>query len=103
MATALGYSVRRFDFPLGDVPGMSSDEVVEIHAGQIREETRALVFPHIDNIVGLGFSQNGLYYAAWDGTAVEIWIGSTGAEAGAIDLSAAATNVRARILFTVTT
>jgi selenocysteine lyase/cysteine desulfurase len=52
-ATVRGYSVRRFDFPLADVPGMSAEEVVRIHQEQIREETRALVFPHIDNIVGL--------------------------------------------------
>jgi selenocysteine lyase/cysteine desulfurase len=53
MAARRGYRVRQFDFPVGDVPGMSADEVVEIHAAQIREETRVLVFPHIDNIVGL--------------------------------------------------
>ncbi len=49
----MGYAVRSFDFPLGDVPGLAADEVVEIHRRQIRPETRVLVFPHIDNIVGL--------------------------------------------------
>jgi len=48
-----GFSVRRFDFPVSDVTGMSAEDVVRIHEGQIRDETRVLVFPHIDNIVGL--------------------------------------------------
>jgi len=48
-----GYAVRRFDIPLDDVPGMSLQDVVRLHEEQIREETRVLVFPHIDNIVGL--------------------------------------------------
>jgi selenocysteine lyase/cysteine desulfurase len=52
-AVSRGYDVRRFQFPLGDVPGMSVEDVVRIHEEQIRDETRALVFPHIDNIVGL--------------------------------------------------
>jgi selenocysteine lyase/cysteine desulfurase len=52
-AEARGFTVRRFDFPLSDVPEMSARDVVRIHEEQIREETRALVFPHIDNIVGL--------------------------------------------------
>ncbi|MFC1662380.1 aminotransferase class V-fold PLP-dependent enzyme [Gemmatimonadota bacterium] len=53
MATPKGYAVRRFEFPLRDVPGMSAEEVVQAHAEQIRDETRVLVFPHVDNIVGL--------------------------------------------------
>jgi selenocysteine lyase/cysteine desulfurase len=48
-----GFLVRRFEFPVGDVPGMTAQDVVQIHAEQIRDETRVLVFPHIDNIVGL--------------------------------------------------
>ena len=48
-----GYAVRRFDFPVTDVPSLTADEVVEIYGRQIRAETRVLVFPHVDNIVGL--------------------------------------------------
>jgi selenocysteine lyase/cysteine desulfurase len=48
-----GFTVRRFDFPVADVPGMSMEDVIRIHQDQIRDETRVLVFPHIDNIVGL--------------------------------------------------
>lgn len=50
---ASGYSVRRFDFPILDVPGLSEEDVVEIHRRQIRPATRVLVFPHVDNIIGL--------------------------------------------------
>lgn len=55
----------------------------------------------LDKVTGVGFSPDGVYHAVWDGTAVEIWIGSTGAEAGAIDLSAATTKVRAVCEFTI--
>ena len=52
-ASRRGYAVRRFDFPVTDVPNLTVDQVVEIHRRQIRPETRVLVFPHVDNIVGL--------------------------------------------------
>jgi selenocysteine lyase/cysteine desulfurase len=48
-----GYSVRRFEFPIADVPSLSAADVVRIHLEAIRDETRVLVFPHVDNIVGL--------------------------------------------------
>lgn len=48
-----GYTVRRFDVPLDNVAGLSEAEVVAMHAEQIRAGTRVLVFPHIDNIVGI--------------------------------------------------
>lgn len=48
-----GFTARRFDFPVTDVPGMSAADVVELHRRQIRPETRVLVFPHVDNAVGL--------------------------------------------------
>jgi selenocysteine lyase/cysteine desulfurase len=50
---ARGFSVRRFDFPVRDIPEMSADEVVEVHRLALSERTRVLVFPHVDNIVGL--------------------------------------------------
>jgi selenocysteine lyase/cysteine desulfurase len=53
LAQSRGFSVRRFEFPIEDVPGLSAEEVVRLHTEQIRDETRVLVFPHIDNIVGL--------------------------------------------------
>ncbi len=53
VASERGFSVRRFDFPIRDVPGLSAGDVVALHAEQIRPETRVLVFPHVDNMVGL--------------------------------------------------
>lgn len=52
-ASKKGYAVRRFDFPVTDVPGLTADQVVEIYRREIRPETRVLVFPHVDNVVGL--------------------------------------------------
>lgn len=52
-ATRRGYSVRRFSIPLDDITGLSVSDVVALHEREIRPETRVLVFPHIDNIVGL--------------------------------------------------
>ena len=48
-----GYRVRVFDFPLGEAGGMSAADVVRIHGEEIRENTKVLVLPHIDNILGL--------------------------------------------------
>jgi isopenicillin-N epimerase len=50
-----GYSVRRFPFPILDLPGMSARDVVDTYVAEIRPGTRVLVFPHIDNIVGLRY------------------------------------------------
>lgn len=52
-ATRRGYSVRRFEIPLADITGLSVADVVALHEREIRPETRVLVFPHVDNIVGL--------------------------------------------------
>jgi selenocysteine lyase/cysteine desulfurase len=48
-----GFAVRRFPFPITETAGLTARDVVAIYADQIRPETRVLVFPHIDNIVGL--------------------------------------------------
>jgi hypothetical protein len=47
-------------------------------------------------------STNGTYYCSWDGTGLLHFLNTTGVEAGAIDLSAAAGDVVARVYFTVT-
>lgn len=59
-----GYSVRRFPFPILDLPGMSAADVVSTYIAEIRPETRVLVFPHIDNIVGLRYPVRALADAA---------------------------------------
>ncbi|MBU1190059.1 MAG: aminotransferase class V-fold PLP-dependent enzyme [Gammaproteobacteria bacterium] len=48
-----GYTVRKFEIPLADIPGLSEDDVVALHADAIADNTRVLVFPHVDNMVGL--------------------------------------------------
>jgi selenocysteine lyase/cysteine desulfurase len=48
-----GYSVRRFEIPLGDITGLSVEDVVAMHEQEVRPETRVLVLPHVDNVVGL--------------------------------------------------
>ena len=53
LAPRRGFSVRRFDFPLGDVAELTVDEVVRRHAEAVRPATRVLVIPHVDNMVGM--------------------------------------------------
>lgn len=48
-----GFDVRRFEFPVDRVDGMTPAEVVDLHVDAIRPETRALVFPHVDNLIGV--------------------------------------------------
>lgn len=48
-----GYAVRQFRIPLDDITGLSVADVVALHEREIRPETRVLVLPHVDNIVGL--------------------------------------------------
>ena len=45
--------MRDFDFPVTRVAEMTVDEVVHLHAGAVRPQTRALVIPHVDNMVGM--------------------------------------------------
>jgi isopenicillin-N epimerase len=52
-AARRGYTVREFDIPFDDLPGMTARQFVVLHERQIRPQTRVLVFPHIDNIVGV--------------------------------------------------
>lgn len=63
-ASRRGFSVRRFTVPLHDVVSMSADDVVALHVEQIREHTRVLVFPHIDNLIGLRHPLQQLVQAA---------------------------------------
>ncbi len=76
MAPRRGYRVRSFDFPVLEIPHLTEEEVVELHLRQIRPETRVLVFPHVDNLVGLrhpmgalarGARERGVEFVAVDG------------------------------------
>ena len=53
MAAVRNFKVRRFEFPMDNVNELTPEKVVELHAAQIRPETKLLVFPHIDNTIGL--------------------------------------------------
>lgn len=55
MAAQRGYTVKRFDFPAHQAPLLTAERVVEIYAAHITPRTRVLVFPHIDNTVGVRY------------------------------------------------
>lgn len=52
---ARGYTVRSFDFPILDFSTLTKDDVLDAYDRHITPSTRALVFPHIDNMVGLRY------------------------------------------------
>ena len=71
-----GFTARRFDFPLEESTDLNSDRVTEIYAQQITPATRLLVFPHIDNTIGVQYPvkrmaemarRKGVQYIAVDG------------------------------------
>jgi selenocysteine lyase/cysteine desulfurase len=54
-AEAKGFQVRRFDFPIGAMPQLTTEDILDIYGSHLSSNTRVLVFPHIDNIVGLRY------------------------------------------------
>ncbi|UCF21307.1 MAG: aminotransferase class V-fold PLP-dependent enzyme [Gemmatimonadota bacterium] len=50
-----GFQVRRFDFPVLEMPRLTAADVLDAYDRAIAPRTRVLVFPHIDNIVGLRY------------------------------------------------
>ena len=48
-----GFTVRELPFPVADTAGLSTEDVVRLHVDAVREKTRVLVLPHVDNLVGL--------------------------------------------------
>lgn len=89
---AKGYSVRRFPFPLEDASRLTPADIVQLHVDAIRPQTRALVFPHVDNIVGLRHPLAELAAAAHD-RGVE-FVAADGAQAvGMIELELARSGV----------
>lgn len=59
-----GYKTRRFEFPTRDAFDLTADRIVEIYVEQIAPSTRLLVFPHIDNTLGLRYPVGELAAAA---------------------------------------
>lgn len=92
LAASRRFTVRSFEFPLEDVPEMSAQDVVRIHEEQIRDETRVLVFPHIDNIVGLRHPMGELASMA-KARGVEFVLVDGAQSAGMIPLELAASGV----------
>jgi selenocysteine lyase/cysteine desulfurase len=91
-AETRGFRVRRFDFPILDVPRMSAEDVLDVYDRQISGATRVLVFPHIDNIVGLRYPVKELAALAHS-RGVEI-VAVDGAQAvGMIDVNVGALGV----------
>ena len=53
LAARRGFEVRRFPFPVDRGPELTADAVVALHLDAIGPRTRVLVFPHVDNMIGL--------------------------------------------------
>ena len=53
MAAERGFTVKRFQFPVSDVPKLTKADILNLYDEQITSKTRVLVLPHIDNMVGL--------------------------------------------------
>ena len=54
-ASERGFAVRQFEFPIQQVPQLSPKDVLDLYDRHITPQTRVLVFPHIDNMVGLRY------------------------------------------------
>jgi len=52
-AARRGYTTRRFDLPATGAEDMTPDDLIAAYEREITPATRVLVFPHVDNIVGL--------------------------------------------------
>lgn len=48
-----GYKVRKFAFPIAETPHLSKQDLIDIYVREIKPETKVLVLPHIDNLVGI--------------------------------------------------
>jgi selenocysteine lyase/cysteine desulfurase len=87
-AESKGFTVRRFGFPISAVPQMSAEEVLDVYDRNIGPSTRVLVFPHIDNIVGLRYPVKELAALA-HGKGVEIVAVDGAQSVGMIDVDLA--------------
>jgi selenocysteine lyase/cysteine desulfurase len=66
LAETRGFDVRRFEFPLERADRLDEEEVVALHVGALSPRTRVLVFPHVDNMIGLRHPVRSLAAAAKD-------------------------------------
>jgi isopenicillin-N epimerase len=93
MAAQRGFVVKQFDFPISQVPLLTPARIVEIYAEQVTPRTRVLVFPHIDNTVGVRYPvaamvrmarEKGIEFVAVDGAqaigTISVDVPATGVE-----------------------
>lgn len=93
MAAQRGFAVKPFDFPVSQTPLLTPERIVEIYAARITPRTRVLVFPHIDNTVGVRYPvaamvrmahEKGVEFVAVDGAqaigTIPVDVPATGAE-----------------------
>ncbi len=50
-----GFVVKRFVFPVLDLPTMSEQDILDLYDRHITSRTRVLVFPHVDHTLGLRY------------------------------------------------
>ena len=94
LAERRGFTVRRFPFPVERGAELTQAEVVALHAEAVRPETRVLVIPHVDNMIGLrhpvreiaaAVRNSGVEYVLVDGAQsvgmIPVDIGSAGVDA----------------------
>ncbi len=71
-----GYKARQFSIVMDDIPEMSTTDLAALYTSQITANTRVLVIPHIDNIIGVNHPvaeiaaiarQKGVEFIAVDG------------------------------------
>lgn len=97
LAGRRGFTVRRFTFPVERGAELTGEEVVALHAEAVRPETRVLVIPHVDNMIGLrhpvreiatAVRNRGVEYVFVDGAQsvgmIPVDIGSAGVDAYAM-------------------
>lgn len=53
LAAIRGFKVRSFPFPIERAGDLTAEELVDIHAREVREETKVAVLTDVDNIVGI--------------------------------------------------
>ncbi len=76
VAERRGFRVRQFNFPVLETADLTADDILAAYERHLTPATRVLVFPHIDNIVGLRYPvrdltrlarQRGVEFVAVDG------------------------------------
>lgn len=53
LAGRRGFTVRSFDFPLEGADRLTPERIVELHLEALGPATKALVLPHVDNMLGI--------------------------------------------------